>query len=373
MNRKKILFIDNHRWAQFHSRGKVMASFLEAGHEITAAAPDSSYISDNNTIPGVRQISFKLERTSAGLSSNLRTFLDIFRIVGKTRSDLVFLYTIKPILFGALACLLLRRRYVAVFAGISAIIQRNSPLGHGFCHLLRLLLFHATEVIVLNEEDSRLLLSRKVVSLDRLFVLKGGEGVDLEKYAPVTEGYSAGTSFTFLLIARLLWNKGIGEYVEAAAKLKRTYPACRFLLCGEFDPYHPEAVPEAYIREAEQRGIIEYRGRINDVVRQVREADCFVLPSFYNEGMNRSLMEALALGKVLITTDHKGCREMVRNGSNGLLIPVRDANALYDAMEKILSLPETELGNMGRNSRRLAEEVFDVKWVIEHYHSLVER
>lgn len=372
MKYRNVLFIDNHRWAQFHFRGKVMASLLAAGYDVTAAAPDSSYIADDNSVPGVKQVSLGLDRTSTGVVSNVKTFLEIFKIIRQRENCLVFLFTIKPILWGALACCLLHREYVAFFAGVTEMIRQDSCKGKFFCWVLHWLLRGAKEVIVLNEEDCLLLKRKKIASEKQLFVLRGGEGVDLEKYRPEKILDRHGSGFIFILIARLLWSKGIKEYINAAEKIKKKYPKCSFLLCGEFDTFHPDAVPESYIRTAELQGIIEYRGRINDVIAQLKEIDCFVLPSYYNEGMNRSLMEALALGKIIITTDHKGCREMVKNGENGILIPVQDSEALYLAMERVLMMSGGEREKMEYNSRQLAEDIFDVNYVIQHYHSLLE-
>lgn len=175
---------------------------------------------------------------------------------------------------------------------------------------------------------------------------------------------------TFLMVARLLYDKGYSEYVEAAKIIKNENSETEFLLLGGIATGYPNHVPKEVVDHDNEKGYISYLGFKSDVVSVVREADCIVLPSFYYEGLSRTLMEALALGKPIITTDIPGCRETVENGINGFLIKPKSADSLSEAIRKFLGLSEQDRELMSRRSRQKAEEEFDVRNVISVYKSI---
>lgn len=173
----------------------------------------------------------------------------------------------------------------------------------------------------------------------------------------------------FLMIARVLYDKGYKEYVEAAQIIHKTSPNTKFLLLGKIDKEYPNCVPEEIVKQDCQNGSIEYLGFSDEVISIIKEADCIVLPS-YHEGMSRVLMESLAIGKPIITTNIPGCKETVKENVNGYLVKVKDAQSLSNAINKFISLNEHERKIMGDNSRNLAKEKFSINKVIEIYKSI---
>lgn len=173
------------------------------------------------------------------------------------------------------------------------------------------------------------------------------------------------------MISRILYTKGYNEYVEATKKIKEIHPNSEFILCGEFYKGHPSSVPEEIVQQDHNAGIIKYEGRINNVHKKLQTCDCFILPSYYNEGMNRSLMEALSIGTPIITTDNKGCREMVINEKTGFIVKKQDVDSLVNAILKFLALTNIEKEKMALESRKLALNQFSEKIVNEYYQKIV--
>lgn len=178
------------------------------------------------------------------------------------------------------------------------------------------------------------------------------------------------TPTIFLMIARLLYDKGYHEYVEAAQKIKKEFPDVQFRLLGAFAESSPNHVPKSIVVRDCSNGYINYLGFSSNVIPIIQEADCIVLPSFYLEGLSRTLMEGLAIGKPIITTDIPGCRETVDDGVNGFLVKPKDVNSLVSAIERFLELSQEQRHEMGRRSRQKAEKEFDVKEVIAIYKQI---
>ena len=177
----------------------------------------------------------------------------------------------------------------------------------------------------------------------------------------------------FLMIARILYDKGYQEYVEAARIIRKEFPDVEFWLLGKIDNEYPNHVPEEVVRQDHDSGIIIYLGYVSDVRSIIHKADCIIHPTFYNEGLSRVLMEAMALRKPIITTDIPGCRETVEKDYNGYLVPPKDVEALVLAIKRFLSLTEEERLAMGRHGREKAERQFDVRKVIEVYHKITDQ
>jgi glycosyltransferase involved in cell wall biosynthesis len=218
-------------------------------------------------------------------------------------------------------------------------------------------------LIFQNPDDLAMFLDLRIVRDEEKTAIVNGSGVDIEKFS-YTEACLQPVSF--LLIARLIWDKGIREYVEAARLLKKRYPQVRFRILGPLDK-NPHAITYDTVCRWEADGIVEYLGRTDDVRPYLKESSVYVLPS-YREGTPRSVLEALSIGRPVVTTDAPGCRETVIDGLNGYLVPVKDADRLAVAMEKLIMDPGLIL-NMGKESRRIAVEKYDVRKVS---HSILQ-
>jgi len=344
-------------------RGPLLRRLVTEGHSVTACAPDAAVgVRRELAALGVAYRHVPIQRASMNPMRDVGTVRALAALYREIQPDLVLTYTIKPVIYGSVA---------ARLAGVPRVCSMITGLGYSFGtatwrqraltpvvrSLFRFALAHNEVVFFQNPDDLRQFVEAGLAN-DRQAVLVNGSGVDLERFsvAPLPEGAPA-----FLLVTRLLWEKGVGEYVEAARRLKARYPGARFRLLGPLDP-NPAAVSRAQLDAWCAEGVIEYLGSTNDVRPAIADASVFVLPSAYREGTPRSVLEAMSMGRAIITTDAPGCRETVRGDENGFLVPMSDSIALADAMEKFLRDPGL-VAPMGARSRAIAEEKYDVHLV----------
>lgn len=347
-----------------------MMHLRNAGHEVVIVSPvDAS--SKGMVVPnGVRHIAIEMRRTSTNPMHDACYFFRLLRIYKKERPDYIFHFTIKPNIYGTLAARSLGIHSTAMVAGLGFTFSNVSLASRVAHQLFRLGLSFADKIMVLNEENRHILVERKMARKEQIVLLEGGEGVDLDKLS-FSDNRSDKT--IFLMVARVLYDKGYKEVVEAAKIVKRTHPEVEVQLLGPVDEAYPNAVSREQIRKDEEGGAITYLGYTTEPAKFMgRPGVLLVLLSSYHEGLNRSLMEGCALGKPIITSDIPGCRETVREGENGYLVPPKDVNALADAMLRYLSLSDEEKESMSINSRRLAEERFDIKYVKGCYDRILQ-
>jgi len=295
-----------------------------------------------------------------------RDLLLVFRVYRLYRSespDIVFHNTIKPVIYGSIA---------AHWAGVKNIVDMIPGLGYIFTgnqmpqrilrplvkFMYRLALRRSHAVIFQNPDDSTYFREHNIVEPEKSRVIFGS-GVDIDHFFFV-EPDEEKTGCTFLLFGRMLWDKGVGEFVSAARLVKQRYPDTRFVLLGIIDKDNPSHIPERVIRKWSEAGDIEYAGSAKDVREVLGEADVVVLPSYYREGVPKSLLEAAAMGKAVITTDMPGCREAVVNNKTGLLVTAKDVDDLVNAMCRMITDRKMR-ARMGREGRRFVAESFDVR------------
>jgi glycosyltransferase involved in cell wall biosynthesis len=228
--------------------------------------------------------------------------------------------------------------------------------------LYKISLKYPKQVWFLNQEDRDIFVNAKIVSKNQTFLLKG-EGVDLSEFCV----QSINRKKVFLLIARLLWDKGVGEFVEAANILKKEYPDSHFQILGFINVENPSAISQRQMDLWIDMDIIEYLGTTEDVRPYIRDSTCIVLPSYYREGIPRSLMEAAAMGRPIITTNSVGCKEVVEDGVTGYLCEVKSVDSLVIAMRKIIHADIMHLEQMGMAGRRKMEREYDVNRIIGEY------
>ena len=360
----RLAIISNQAFSLINFRGPLIRALVEAGVQVHALAPD--YDADTRAgvaALGAQPVDYSLTR--AGMNP-LRDGLDtlrLARLLRRLRPDAALGYFIKPVIYGTLAAWLARvpRRY-AMIEGLGFVFTdggdrlplRRRLLRAAVRGLYRAALGRAHRVVFLNREDTDDFVRAGLVASDKARCL-GGIGVDLAEWTPAP---AVTAPVTFVLAARLLREKGIVEYVEAAARVRSQHPAVRFVLLGGLDP-NPGGLSQAELDAWVRAGLIEWPGHV--AVRPwLAQASVFVLPSYYREGVPRSTQEAMAMGRPVITTDAPGCRETVVEGVNGLLVPPRDVDALERAMLRFIEEPAL-VARMGQESRRLAEERFDVR------------
>lgn len=363
---RKILFCDNVLWGLVNFRGSVIRHFVQQGDEVVLVAPqDDESIMKVDIPEGVRYIPVRLNRCSRNPFTDLIYCAHLYRIYRKEHPDYIFHYTIKPNVYGSIAARLAGINCTGMVAGLGYGLLGDGMLSRLLAVMYRYAFKYVSSIFVLNKFNYQYLLDHKFCTSAQLRLFKGGEGVDLSAYPYVRE--ESGSPVVFLMVGRVLYDKGYREYVQAAKIVKQQYPDVRCQLLGMLDETYPAHVDEEELKRDVEEGIIEYLASTNDVMQYLgRSGVVVVLPSYF-EGLSRSLMEACAVGRPIIATDIPGCRETVDEGKNGFLVKVKDSSSLAEGMLRYLSLSDAEKQAFSRHSRKKAEETFDVRQVIKEY------
>lgn len=367
----KLLFSDNTLWGLVNFRMEIFKHFHELGYEIVLVAPDDPHSQLKTHVPDfVKYIQVKLERTGQSPLHDIRYMISLYRIYCSEKPDWIFHYTIKPNIYGTLAAYFAGIRSVSMIAGLGYAFSTKNLTQKIVTILYRLSLKFADRVFVLNEANRDILLQLNFAPASKIVLLTGGEGINVRNINESVQD-CGNDKTTFLMVARALYDKGYQEFVDAAKILGKDGVNADFCLLGPVDDKYPNAVPEHILKQDINSGYIKYLG-FSDKPLEIMTGPgtVIVLPS-YHEGMNRSLMEACALGKPIITSDIPGCREMVENGINGFVVPVKNAKALAEAMKQYINLDLTSKIQMGHHSRQIAENKFDISHVIAEYDKIV--
>ncbi|WP_019141886.1 glycosyltransferase family 4 protein [Noviherbaspirillum massiliense] len=363
----RLALISSQAFSIANFRGPLVREMVSHGMEVYALAPDYDDASRAAVRSlGAEPIDYSMIR--AGISP-FKDIFSLFQLVRKLRILQVnasFAYFIKPVIYGTIAARLANvpKRYALIEGAGYVFMDEERPsirrrlLRSATTWLYRLGLSQADRVFMLNQDDKSLFVSAHMVAAEKVRLLNG-IGLDLNHYHvtnPVLH------PVCFILIGRLLREKGIYDYVTAARKVKALYPEVRFLMLGSVD-VNPGSLAESEVRAWVDEGLIEWPGQVADVRSWLAQASVFVLPS-YREGLPRSTQEAMAMGRPVITTDAPGCRETVEEAVNGFMVPVRSPEALAQAMLRFVGKPESII-SMGRASRNMAEKKFDVHKINE--------
>jgi len=360
---KSAVFVANRGFGLTSSRLLLIQHLLSSGWRVVAAVAVDDYAKQLSTAGViVEPVSFNRGRLSP--LQDAKTLFTLIRIYRKYCPHLIHHFQAKPIILGGLG---------VHFTDGAQVVNTLTGLGHAFVHGgitrhlavvgYRLLLTRGEATIFQNPDDHRLFVDQGWIPAGKARLIVSS-GVDTERFRPaITRSCEA---LRVLMVARLLWQKGVREFVEAAEIVKREYPAIRFQLAGEWDIVHPDAVDEAWVQAVVNKGTIEFLGYLGNMDDQLRATDLFVLPSYYREGTPRVLLEAAACGLPVVTTDVPGCRETVVDGETGRLVPPRNSKALAEAISEILGDPGLR-HRMGQSGRRLVEERFDIRTITEKY------
>lgn len=359
----KVVVAGNISQSLVNFRGPMMRAMVEAGHEVVAVGPrgETAYVPAIEQL-GVKYRSVPLDRAGFNPLADLRYMWALRQLLREERADVFLGYTIKPVIYGCLAARFARvPTSSAIITGLGYAFGQNSAkqkIVGGIIKLLYLSALSGAKVVFFQNPDDRAeFLAHGFVSEART-ALVAGSGVDLSHFrsSPTPE-----PPVKFLMIARLIREKGIDQFVEAAARLKERFPQARFQVLGPLDA-NPTAVSMDEVNEWTRQGIVEYLGETADVRPFLRDASVFVLPSYYREGTPRTALEALATGRPIVTTDAPGCRETVVDGENGYLVEPRSSQSLEEALARFLVDPSL-VESMGAVSLQLARTKFDVRLV----------
>ncbi len=363
----RVALVCNTAWAIYTYRRGLVRALTDAGAQVTVIAPrDRTF--EPLAAMGCRCVELPVASKGTNPLDDLRTLLALYRHYRALKPDVVFHYTIKPNIYGSIAAWLARTPSVAVTTGLGYVFIQKSRAAQVAKRLYRFAFRFPREVWFLNRDDEAAFKEGNLLAHPERARLLHGEGVDLEDFpfTPLPER----EAFAFVLIGRLLWDKGVGEYVEAARTLRVRYPHARFRLLGPVGVDNPSAISRDEVAAWEREGVIEYLGETADVRPYIADADCVVLPS-YREGVPRTLMEASAMGRPIVATNVPGCREVVADGVNGLLCEARDTASLGASLARMLDLDGAARAAMAERGRKKIEKEFDERVVVQRYRELI--
>ena len=383
--KKKIIIAVNSTFNLINHRVGLINGLLDGGYEVVAISPTDEFASRIKELD-CHHVSLQMERKGTNIGQDLLLFWRYRTMLRQYMPDIYLGFTAKPNIYGSLAAQSLGIPVINNISGLGTVFgaMSTSLVGKLLSRLLRVLywfaLLRSDKIFFQNKDDRREFIERGVVKT-HLTDLLPGSGVDLERfsYNPITanqlvpKANNEKKKTRFLLVARMLWDKGVGEYVEAARLLSRRYPRTEFCMIGFLDFQNPEAISEAQINEWIAEGIIQYLGVINDIRPEIVKADCVVLPVLFREGTPRSLLEAAAMGRPIITTNTIGCRETVDDGVNGYLCIPSNSIDLSEKMERILQLDDAQRVKMGRYGREKMELQFNEQIVIKKYLEAIKK
>lgn len=357
----KIAFVGNSLQTMCNFRMGVISSLSQLGHEIVVIAPE-----DCNhrllQISNVRFIPIEIDCKGMNPFIDLRLVQSLKKVYLKEHFDLIFHYTIKPVIYGGWAAARTRSQHIAVITGLGYTFLRKGWINRISKFLYSCSLRNAKEVWFLNQDDKTLFVEQNIVSLFKTRVLNG-EGVDTTFY----QSSQAPTSpFTFLFIGRVLWDKGIGEFVDAARVVKKQHPNVQFHILGQLGASNPACVNLQQMEEWEKSGVVKFLGETQDVRPYINETSCIVLPS-YREGISRVLLEAASMQRPIITTNVPGCKEIVLDGVSGFLCEAQEVNSLIACMMHMLSLSDHERLLFGQQGREHILQNYDQQIIIQRY------
>lgn len=364
----KVAIALNTAWNLVNFRSGLIKALVARGYEVVAVAPNDEYAAQLQAL-GCRYLSLPMDNKGTHPGRDLLLLVRFFNLMRAERPHVFLGYTVKPNVYGSLAAHALRISVINNVAGLGTVFIKGGWLNKLVRELYRIALSRSTKVFFQNEDDRQLFVSAGLVCetvADRL----PGSGVDLSKFQ--TTPLPGQHVVRFLLIARMLWDKGVGEYVEAARLLKQRGIDAECCLLGFLDVQNPAAISRKQMDDWVTEGVVRYIGVSDNVREEIAQADCIVLPSFYREGTPRTLLEAAAMARPIVTTNSVGCRDVVDDGVNGYLCKPKDPSDLADKMERIVSMSHAERETMGLRGREKVERQFDEEIVIRKYLEAIE-
>lgn len=364
----KVAIVLNTSWNIYNFRMNLVRSLQAEGHEVHTIAPTDEY-THYLTEAGCIHHAVKMDSRGANPIKDLALIFELHSIYKKVRPDVILHYTIKPNVYGSLAASFLKIPVVNNVCGLGTVFLKDDLLSAIAMFLYRVSFRFPKKVFFQNPDDLTLFLDKKLVPSKTVDLLPGS-GIDLTKFKPVS--FTRNEKFTFLLISRLITDKGVLEYVDAVKKLRSEGLDARFQVLGAIDPEHKRGIKREVIQEWINSGIIEYLGTTKDVRHFIELADCVVLPS-YREGTPRTLLEAASSSKPIVATNVPGCNQVVEDKINGLLCNIKDSDDLAAKMRAMANFDDDTLRAMGANGRKKMEAEYDEAIVIDKYlHTLSE-
>ena len=354
---KKIIISANVIWTITNFRKELIKYLSSNGYKVICVASKDELSINLEQVLRELEIEFyqvNIDRKGVNPINDIRYIINLYNLYKKIAPDVILHFTIKPNIYGSFVASLLKIPSINTINGLGSGIIKNNFLSKIIKKMYRFSLKNSAKVFFQNEDDLKFFIENNIVNKDKVGIVPGS-GVDIDRFKNIKKKTNG--KFTFLLIARLLKDKGIYEYIEAAKQIQRKYKNVDFLLAGQFDKGNPSAIAQEDIKKYIDKKIISYIGLTSNIEEFFELCDVIVLPS-YREGLSRVLIEAASAYKPLIATDVPGCREIVQDNYNGLLCKPYNAECLFEALEKMIKTNKIDLDLMGRRSYQIAKEKF---------------
>lgn len=360
---KKVLILVNHDVVIYNFRKELVERLLKDGYEVYISSPYGERIDDLASM-GCKYIEASISRHGTNIAEELKLISYYKRIIKDVKPDVVLSYTIKPNIYGGMACKVLNVPYIANITGLGSAVE-NPGIMQKILIILYKIAFKNIHCVFFQNTENRQFFTDKNIALGK-HRLVPGSGVNLD-YFNVLD-YPSDEITEFVFISRIMKEKGIDQYLEAAEYIKNKYPNTRFHICGFCEEEYEEK-----LNILQDKGIVNYHGMLRDVRDILKKTHCTIHPTYYPEGMSNVLLESAACGRPLITTNRSGCREIVDNGVNGYIIKQQNSKDIIDKIEKFLKLSYEEKESMGLFGRRKIEIEFDRQVVVEAYIDEIEK
>ena len=366
---KTIVLVSNTSWSLYNFRLGLIRRLKALGYSVVVVAPKDNFTS-KLVSEGITYRSIQLDNYGTNPLNELRLIRQLRSIYKEVEADLIFHYTIKPNIYGSIASWLSKKPSIIVTTGLGHLFEFSNVLVKWITiWLYRIAAMLSKEVWFLNDSDRDVFVYKRIVSKRKAKMLYS-EGIDTEWFKPRSSKNHKG-QIRFLFAGRLIWDKGVKEYVEAARIIKQKYRNVKFELLGFIDETNPNSVPYDYIAKCQQEKVIKFLGETTDVRYNLQKADCLIFPSFYREGVSRILMEAASMATPIITTDNVGCKDIVQHEKNGYLVPIKDVQTLAATIERFIGLEHDDKELMGQLGRKLMQEKFDESIILKQYEDTV--
>ena len=360
----KIAFVSNTSWSVYNFRLGIIKRLLALGLEVIIIAPNDDYSQKLKDL-GCHFFPLSLDNYSTNPLKDIRTTFQLWNLYRQLKPDYIFHYTIKPNFYGTIAAFLNGIPSIAITTGLGHLFFSNPIVTFITTNLYRLTGKLTKEIWFLNESDRITFIEKELVAPEKTFLLPS-EGVNIEHFSPQPRRTFSNKTI-FLYAGRMLKNKGVALLEKASNILQQRGYEIEVQLLGDISRYIPNGITPEQLNRWQIEGHIRYLGITADVRPFIANADCIVFPSYYGEGISRILLESASMEKAIISTDHVGCREVVEDGKNGFLIPIKNVVALVKAMEQFLSLNATDRKAMGKFGREKVKREFEEEKIISIY------
>ena len=362
----KILLLSNNANGIYLFRKEVLLAFRDRGYETVVALPTDKYCEKIKAL-GFRVIPTEMERRGSNPIHDFKLFLRYIKLLKEEKPDVVLTYTIKPNLYGGLACRIKRIPYLMNITGLGTALESSGIMAKTLLKFYQIVAARASCVFFQNGGNRQFMLDKGIgMGNNRLLP---GSGVNLVEH-PLMPYPNENDGVIFLAVLRIMKDKGIAEYLETARRIREEYPETRFYLVGDYEE-DTKHIYEPLIKKLSDKGIIEYLGHIDNVPEVMAKSHVIIHPS-YHEGLSNVLLEAAACGRPVLASDVPGCRETLQQGLSGILFHSEDAESLIQAVKTILSYTEADRSQMGLRGREYVETVFDREKVINAYLEEIE-